>query len=52
MSVANEPVDGAPVDLDDVMTDLMQGHLDDVTGASSSSHNSWKQGYASSKPGE
>ena len=28
--------------LDEAMTELMQAHLDDVTGASSS-HNSWKQ---------
>jgi hypothetical protein len=28
--------------LDDSMTELMQAHLDDVTGAASS-HNSWKQ---------
>ncbi|CAN5627537.1 hypothetical protein BH10PSE14_BH10PSE14_22230 [soil metagenome] len=30
-------------DLDDAMTDLMQAHLDDVTGALGSKHSSWKQ---------
>ncbi|CAN5627427.1 hypothetical protein BH10PSE14_BH10PSE14_22210 [soil metagenome] len=43
----NDKNNSESTDLDDVMTDLMQGHLDDVSGASSS-HNSWRQHLAAS----
>ena len=40
----NDDTNLEDANLDEAMTELMQAHLDDVTGAASS-HNSWKQNH-------